>query len=99
MEEIYFMIPLDTLKFLNDTMKEQVIKIYIYLGQRYKYKPGYVFTIAEIAEHIGLTLGNNQRNYEIINNALICLKNNELINYAEFYEGKYPKKRLINFSF
>lgn len=37
-EEIFFMIPLDTLKFLNDALKEQVVKIYLYLGQRWKYK-------------------------------------------------------------
>lgn len=99
-EDIFFNIPLETVKYLNDTMKEQVIKIYIYLGQRNKYKPNqYVFTIDEIAEHIGLTLNHNQRNYDIINNALTCLKNNGLIDYVEFYEGKYPKKRLIKFDF
>ena len=98
-EEIYFMIPLDTLKFLNDTLKEQVIKVYIYLGQRYKYKTDYVFTIEEIATHIGIALGNHKRNYDIINNCLLCLKNNGLINYVEFYEEDKPRKRLIGFSF
>ena len=97
-EEIYFMIPIDTLKFLNDTMTEQVIKTYIYLGQRFKYKPGYVFTIDEIAQHIGIKLDNNARNYEIINNCLTCLSNSELIKYVEFYEGDKPKKRLVDFS-
>lgn len=98
-EEIYFMLPLTTLKFLNDTLKEQVIKIYLYLGQRWKYKKNeYVFTIDEIATHIGIKLGNHARNYEIINNALICLKNNELIDYVEFYENEKPRKRLTNFS-
>lgn len=98
-EEIFLHIPLETVKFLNDTLKEQVVKIYIYLGQRFKYKPGYVFTIAEIGAHIGIKLDNNSRNYEIINNALICLKNNGLIDYIEYYEEKVPKKRLTNFSF
>lgn len=37
-EEIFFLIPLEALKFLNDYLKEQVIKIYIYLGQRWKHK-------------------------------------------------------------
>ena len=32
MEDIYFLIPLDTLKYLNNNCKEHVIKIYIYLG-------------------------------------------------------------------
>lgn len=99
-EEIFFMIPLDTLKFLNDALKEQVVKIYLYLGQRWKYKQNnYIFTIEEIAQHIGIKLNGNSRNYEIINNALICLCNNELINYIDFYEGDKPRKRLTNFSF
>lgn len=98
-EEIFFMIPLDTLKFLNDALKEQVVKIYLYLGQRWKYKQNdYIFTIEEIAQHIGIKLGNNLRNYDIINNALICLCNNGLIDYVEFYEGDKPRKRLTQFS-
>lgn len=99
-EEIFFMIPLDTLKFLNDCLKEQVVKIYVYLGQRWKYKgKEYVFTVEEIAQHIGIKLGNNQRNYDIINNALVCLSNNGLIEYVEYFEGQNkPRKRLTNFS-
>lgn len=98
-EDIFFDIPLETVKYLNDTMREQVVKIYIYLGQRNKYKPKqYIFTIEEIAEHIGINLNGNSRNYEIINNALVCLKNNELIDYVEFYEGVHPRKRLTKFS-
>lgn len=37
-EEIFFMIPLDTLMFINDSLQEQVVKTYIYLGQKWKYK-------------------------------------------------------------
>lgn len=98
-EEIFFMIPLDTLKFLNDALKEQVVKIYLYLGQRWKYKQNnYIFTIEEIAQHIGIKLDGNSRNYEIINNALLCLCNNELLDYVEFYEGDKPRKKLTQFS-
>ena len=43
-ENIFFYLPLETVQFINDTVKEQVYKIYLYLGQRWKYKPGYVFT-------------------------------------------------------
>ena len=32
MESIYFLIPLNTIKFLNDFTNENVFKIYIYLG-------------------------------------------------------------------
>lgn len=36
-EDIFFKIPLDTLRFIQNIIPEDVIKIYIYLGQRYKY--------------------------------------------------------------
>lgn len=32
MESIYFLIPLLTLRYINDNCKEHIIKIYIYLG-------------------------------------------------------------------
>lgn len=35
-ENIYFLIPRPTLKYLTDNCKEHVIKIYVYLGQKYK---------------------------------------------------------------
>lgn len=98
-EDIYLLIPLETLQFLLDTLNEQVIKIYVYLGQRYKFKPNYTFTLKEIAQHIGLKIEHNPRAYEIINNCLTCLKNNGLIDYAEFYQEKTPYKRLTSFSF
>ena len=47
-EDIYLLLPLNTLHFILDTITESVIKIYIYLGQRYKYKNDYVFTQEEI---------------------------------------------------
>ena len=37
MENIYFLIPLKTLEYLRDNCRNHVIKIYVYLGQRYKY--------------------------------------------------------------
>lgn len=98
-EDIYFLISLDTIKFLNDTTKENVVKIYIYLGQRYKYKNNYEFTIEEIATHIGIKLGNNARNYEMINNALICLQNHGLIDYVEKKNARgHVVKKLKSFS-
>jgi len=32
MEDIYMLLPLDTLQFILDTITEPVIKVYIYLG-------------------------------------------------------------------
>ena len=96
-EESYFQVPQDTLDYLQDVVKDPVIKTYIYLGQRDKYKKvkensTYVFTIKEICEHLGL---NYQRNHKTIRNYLIALNKFELIDYVEFYEGNLPKIRLL----
>lgn len=103
MESIYFLIPLKTLKYLNDNCKEHVIKIYVYLGQRYKWalERGnmYEFTLEELGNHIGLKIKNNSRGYEIINNALDLLSNSGLIDYISFFDGQMQKKKLTKFSY
>ena len=97
-EEIFLMLPLDTVQFLNDTVKNQVYKIYIYLGQRWKYKQNYTFTQEEIANHLGTTLVGNETVRRQIKNSLVALQNNGLIDFEQFYEGKIPKYRLTNWS-
>ena len=103
MENIYFLIPLKTLKYLNDNCKEHVIKIYVYLGQRYKWAlergSMYEFTLEELGNHIGLKIKNNSRGYEIINNALDLLNNSGLIDYISFFDGQMQKKKLTKFSY
>jgi len=97
-EDIYMMLPLDTIVFINDTVKENVIKTYIYLGQRWKWKGSeYTFTLEEIAQHLGVNI-KSKDTYRSINNYLIALRNFELIDYVQFYEGKVPKHRLLNWS-
>lgn len=85
-----------------DTATENVIKVYIYLGQRFSWKNSsneyFIFTAEDIAEHIGLKLNNHSREYIMINNILDCLENNGLIRYVSYYESKIPKKKLIGFS-
>lgn len=101
-EDVYFLIPLDTLQYLNDNCKEHVIKIYVYLGQRFKYGlskgSSYEFSSEELGEHIGIRVRNYARGYEIINNALALLSNSGLIEYVSFYDGATQKKKLLNFS-
>lgn len=80
-EQVYLLLPLETLKFIQDTLKTPVIKTYIYLGQRWKYKQGYLFTKKELAEHTGIKLSNNSEPYAKINNYLDVLKNNGLIDF------------------
>lgn len=103
MENIYFLIPLQTLNYLRDNCKEHVIKIYVYLGQRYKQalyngKP-YEFTLEELGNHIGLKIKNSSRGYEMINNVLDLLCNSELIDYVSYFDGVSQKKKLTKFSF
>ena len=103
MEDIYFLIPLRTIQYLKDNCKEHVFKIYIYLGQRYKWALDngvlYEFTLEELGNHVGLKIKNNSRGYEIINNALELLCNSGLVDYVSFFDGQTQKKKLTKFSF
>lgn len=102
-EDIFLMIPLSTLQFLMDVVKDHIIKIYIYLGQKYKYAcymgTQYVFTLQELADHIGLKTNGNGRTYEVIRNALSALSDFGLIKYVEYYDGCSSKKKLVDFNF
>ena len=102
MEDVYFLMPLKTLQYLNDNCKEHVIKIYVFLGQRYKqrlYKgEQFIFTSEELGEHVGLKIKNSSRGYEVINNALDLLQNSGLIEYISYFDGTSQKKKLIKFS-
>lgn len=102
-EDIYFMIPLPTLQYLNNNCKEHIIKIYIYLGQRYKQalnrnNGSYEFTLEEIGNQIGLKVKNNSRGYGVLNNALEMLYNAGLIDYCGYFDGVMPKKKLTKYS-
>lgn len=95
-EEMYFTMELDLLQHFIYSIKEEVLKVYIYLGQRYNYKPGdYVFTIKEICEHLGL---GYERNHKAISSHIDLLQNLGLIKIAHFYEGNKPMMRLTGFS-
>lgn len=103
-EDMYLLVPLSTSQYLWDNCKEHVIKLYIYLGQRYKYaqnlgKGYYDFTIAELGDHLGIGVKNHTEAYRVMNNALVLLKNSGLVNYEEVYVNKIPYKRLSDFSF
>lgn len=99
-ENIFLKIDVETISFLNDTVKEAVWKAYIYLGQRWNWKQQqFVFDLEDLAAHIGKKIDNNSKVYQELNNILQCLENNGLIRVVSFYEGKIPKKRLVEFSF
>ena len=95
-ERMYFKMPLDLLQFFVDTIKEPVLKTYIYLGQRNSYKPKeYIFTIKEIADHLGI---NYQRNCTSIKNYLELLVGCGLITIQIVYQDKKPYMKLIDFN-
>lgn len=100
-ENIYFKIPLQTLRFIQNTIKEDVIKIYIYLGQRYQYaateNKKYSFSIKEIIEHLGLSV--NDKNRSFVKDGLDALMNNGLIKFVNYREGKVPRMRLVDFTY
>lgn len=102
-ENIYLLIPLETLQYLNDNCREHVIKIYIYLGQRFKWAQKenreYIFSLKEIGEHIGLSIKNHSAGYRVINNALDLLQNSGLIEYVSYFDGVSQKKKMRAFSF
>ena len=99
LEDFYQLIPLRTLQYLNDNVKENVIKIFIYLGQCYKMKPNYEFTNIELAEHIGIKIQHYSKGYDNINNNLDILRKIGLINYKTIYKNKKQIKVLTYFSF
>lgn len=102
-EDIYLLIPLDTVNYLNDNCKEHVYKIYIYLGQRWKWaqarKEPYCFSYREIGEHIGLSGIKENIMDRQIKNALDMLYNSGLINFKSIQKGKTYYKELTDYSF
>lgn len=101
-ENQFLGIPLETVKFLVDTVKEDVIKVYIYLGQRFKFAKQehrlYSFTRREVLEHLGRNPDSKESGV-YINNVLDCLINNGLIRIVEYSNGKARYLRLVDFSF
>lgn len=96
-EDFYTLIPLETLRVLNNTLQEQVIKVYIYLGQKHKYKEHYEFTIKELATHIGIKLDNHSRAYQLLNDILTVLSSLGLVKFITKRTGTEEIKILTHF--
>ena len=84
---------------MSDTVKEPVIKAYIYLGQRNKFKSGYVFTLEELAEHTGVSLKGHQREYILLNNILRSLEIHGLVTTRTVQEGRTFRQKITGFSY
>lgn len=85
------------------TVKKHVYKIYIYLGQRWKWaqarKEPYYFSYREIGEHIGLSSIKENIMDRQIKNALDMLYNSGLINFKSIQKEKTYYKELTDYSF
>lgn len=85
-EEYFFQVPLETTTYLIDTVKEAVIKLYIYLGTCYQRKKDYMFTIKEICTQFKYNY-NNKRNRDRVVNQLDALRKFNLIDYKIEQDG------------
>ena len=100
MEEIYLLLPLNTIQFMKDVFKDSVVKTYIYLGQKWRNDTNKEFTYAEIGSHVGIRLNGNARGYEQIRNILIALSNCGLISVSKeyFVDKGQSRHRLLNWT-
>lgn len=99
-ESIYLLLPLPTLQYMKDVFKDSVVKVYIYLGQKWKNNIDKEFTYEEIASHVGIKIAGNSRGYEQIRNMLNVLTNTGLIAVSKEYFAAMGKSRhrLLNWT-
>ena len=80
-KEIAELIPFSTLRILTNTVKENVISVYIYLLVRYRaeqQKP-FLFTFTQIKKYVGI--GESRGTDYIISDILLVLKKLDLLDY------------------
>ena len=94
-EDFYLLLPLSTICFLKDVFKDQVVKAYLYLGQRWRNNGNadFEFTFEDLATHIGVKLAGNARGYEQIRNMLYVLSKCGLIEVSGEYFVERGKSR------
>lgn len=97
-ESIYCLLPMDTVSFMQKALSVASLKVYIYLGQRWRFKQGYLFTRQEIAEHIGLNAKHRSDVYEYINACLNALYGVGLIDFELVYVRDIPYLRLTKWT-
>lgn len=98
-EKYYFNIPLETLQYLVNTVKELVIKTYIYLGVCDNINPNnYTFTLKELCEHLGINYTKTDSRNRI-RDSLDILRKIGVINFIVLYdEKKLPYMKLTYFT-
>lgn len=100
--EFYQLVEYETLRFLLNSTNVNVIKIYVYLLNKFNsFGNKYEFSKKELGECIGYT---NQKNTNVmLDDILLNLKNNGLVDWVDYWEtmedgNPTPKKRLTNVS-
>ena len=78
-EARYIDIPEETIQFLVVSLKEAVIKIYLYLGIKQRwckntYGTNYNFTKEELIDHCGIKMGRDRQGYKTVDMILTILK-------------------------
>lgn len=92
-ENFYLLLPLSTLQYMSDVFKDVVVKIYLYLGMKWKTSDNKEFTFEELAAHTGLKLKGHERAYAQIRNALYALQCCGFIEVSEEYFVEVNKSR------
>lgn len=81
-KEVAELVPFSTLRILTNTVKDNVISVYVYLLVRYraeKEKP-FIFTYEQIKKYVGI--GESRGTDYIINDILLLLSKLDLLNYS-----------------
>lgn len=82
-EQFSISIPIETLTYFVNIFKENVIKVYLYLGIKQKwcqkeYHTNYNFTKEEVIEHCGIKMGRNRHAYKVVDSILDVLRDTGL---------------------
>ena len=78
----YKIIEKNMLKYLVDTRNGHVIRVYLYLLNKFDWKPDYVFTLEEIKTALGFSPSYSQANITV-SNILDSLKREGIISYEK----------------
>lgn len=90
----------EMIKYLVMTRNENAIRIYLYLLNRYDYKPNYNFTVNEIQRAIGYS-DTSHVGFEVVSAILTSFKREGLVDYDDLWldvgNGNKIKKKILKF--
>lgn len=90
----YKIIDSEIVRYLVNTRNAQCIRIYLYLLNKYQWKPDYLFTIKEIKEALGYS--NSTKTAEaLIRDILVSFNREGLINYEKVFEQRQVGGKVV----